>query len=75
MPDTTCAYLYDYDLTQVFAEAAFDIGDWPALVFFDYFNNSDPSDNDTGWLLGTKLGQAKDRGEMQFTYYYADKEA
>jgi hypothetical protein len=74
-PDTTCAYLYDYDLTQVFAEAAFDIGDWPALVFFDYFNNSDPSDNDTGWLLGTKLGQAKDRGEMQFTYYYADKEA
>lgn len=74
-PDTTCAYLYDYDLTQVFAEAAFDIGDWPALVFFDYVNNSDPSDNDTGWLLGTKLGQAKDRGEMQFTYYYADKEA
>lgn len=74
-PDTTCVYLYDYDLTQVFAEAAFDIGDWPALVFFDYVNNSDPSDNDTGWLLGTKLGQAKDRGEMQFTYYYADKEA
>lgn len=74
-PDTTCAYLYDYDLTQVFAEASFDIGDWPALVFFDYVNNSDPSDNDTGWLLGTKLGQAKDRGEMQFTYYYADKEA
>jgi len=74
-PDTTCVYLYDYDLTQVFAEASFDIGDWPALVFFDYVNNSDPSDNDTGWLLGTKLGQAKDRGEMQFTYYYADKEA
>ena len=74
-PDTTCVYLYDYDLTQVFAEASFDIGDWPALVFFDYINNSDPSDNDTGWMFGTKLGQAKDRGEMQFTYYYADKEA
>jgi len=73
--DATCVYLYDYDLTQVFAEASFDIGDWPALVFFDYFNNSDPSDNDTGWMLGTKVGQAKDRGEMQFTYYYADKEA
>jgi hypothetical protein len=74
-PDTECVYLYDYDLTQVFAEASFDIGEWPALVFFDYVNNSDPSDNDTGWLLGTKIGQAKDRGQMQFTYFYADKEA
>ena len=73
--DASCVYLYDYDLTQVFAEASFDLGDWPTLVFFDYFNNRDPSDNDTGWMLGTKLGQAKDRGEMQFTYYYADKEA
>jgi hypothetical protein len=71
----TCVYLYDYDLTQVFAEASFDLGDWPTLVFFDYFNNSDPSDNDTGWMFGTKIGQAKDRGELQFTYYYADKEA
>ena len=44
-------------------------------MFFDYVNNSDPSDNDTGWLLGTKIGQAKDRGQMQFTYFYADKEA
>jgi hypothetical protein len=71
----TCVYLYDYDLTQVFAEASFDLGDWPTLVFFDYFNKSDPSDNDTGWMFGTKIGQAKDRGELQFTYYYADKEA
>ena len=74
-PDAECVYLYDYDLTQVFAEASFDIGEWPALVFFDYVNNSDPADNDTGWLVGTKIGQTKDRGQMQFTYYYADKEA
>ena len=44
-------------------------------MFFDYVNNSDPSDNDTGWTLGTKIGSAKDRGQMQFTYFYADKEA
>ena len=74
-PDATCVFLYDYELTQVFAEAAFNVGEWPALVFFDYVNNSDPSDNDTGWIIGTKLGQAKDRGQMQFAYYYADKEA
>jgi hypothetical protein len=74
-PDAECVYVYDYELTQVFAEAAFDVGEWPMLVFMDYVNNSDASDNDTGWMLGTKIGQAKDRGQMQFTYYYADKEA
>jgi len=74
-PDTECVYLHDYKLAQLFAEASFDIGELPASVFFDYVNNSDASDHDTGWILGTKIGQAKDRGEMQFTYYYADKEA
>ena len=70
-----CTYLYDYDLTQLFAEASFEVGDWPVLVFLDYMNNSDASDNDTAWLFGTKIGQAKDRGQTQFTYYYADKQA
>ena len=74
-PESICVYRYDYDLTQVFAEASFELGEWPAMVFFDYINNSDPSENDTGWTLGTTIGQAKDRGQMQFTYYYADKEA
>jgi hypothetical protein len=74
-PGADCVYLYDYTLTQVFAEASFDVGEWPMLVFMDYINNSDASDNDTGWSIGTKIGQAKDRGQMQFTYYYADKEA
>lgn len=74
-PGASCAYLYDYQLTEVFAEATFDVGDWPALVFFDYVNNSDPSDNDTAWIAGAKFGQTKDRGQMQFSYYYADKEA
>jgi hypothetical protein len=74
-PDSSCFYLYDYLLTEVFAEAAFDIADWPASVFFDYVNNSDPSDNDTGWTVGTRIGQASDRGQIQFSYLYADKEA
>jgi hypothetical protein len=74
-PDVECIYAYDYLLTQAFAEAKFDIGDWPAVVFMDYVNNSDPSDNDTGWTLGTSIGQTKDRGQMKFTYIYADKEA
>jgi len=74
-PNTTCIYLYDYLLTQAFAEAAFSIGGWPTSVFMDVVNNSDPSDNDTGWTVGARLGNAKDRGQFQFSYFYADKEA
>jgi len=74
-PDTTCVFLYDYKLAQAFAEASFDIGDWPALVYVDYIKNSDPSESNTGWILGTKIGQTKNRGDMQFSYFYADKEA
>ncbi len=70
-----CVYLYDYMLTQVFAEAAFELGGWPATVFADFVNNGDASVNDTGWTIGTRLGQAKDRGQVQFSYFYAEKEA
>ena len=70
-----CVYLYDYMLTQVFAEAAFELGGWPAAVYADYVNNGDASENDTGWTLGTRFGQAKDRGQVQFSYLYAEKEA
>ena len=73
--DTDCVYLYDYQLTQVFAEAAFNIGEWPTTLFFDYVNNSDPDENDTGWTMGGRFGQTKDRGQMQFSYFYSEKEA
>ena len=73
--DVECVYLYDYKLTQAFAEASFEIGEWPALVFFEYINNSDASDHNTGWALGTRIGRARDRGQMEFNYYYADKQA
>lgn len=74
-PDASCEYVYDYMLTEVFAEASFDLGDYPVTVFGDFVSNSDASDDDTGWTLGAKFGQSKDRGQMQFTYFYADKGA
>ena len=72
---TTCIYLYDYKLTEVFAEAGFDLGSLPTVVFFDATNNSDPSANDTAWKLGTRIGQSNDRNQWQFSYWYAEKEA
>lgn len=73
--DIECVYRYDYMLTEVFAEASFDVGEVPVTVFGDYVNNDDAPGNDTGWMLGTRVGQAQDRGQWQFTYYYAEKEA
>jgi hypothetical protein len=75
VPGEDCVYLYDYMLTQVFAEAAFELGGWPATVFADFVNNGDASENDTGWTIGTRVGQAKDSGQFQFSYFYAEKEA
>ena len=68
-------YRYDYMLTEVFAEASFDLGSIPVSIFGNYVTNSDAPEDDTGWLLGTHIGQAKDRGQWQFSYAYADKEA
>jgi len=73
--DTTCVYLYDYLLTELFAQADFKVGDWPMTVFLDYVNNGDAADNDTAWTLGATFGKAKDRGQFDFSYYYADKQA
>jgi hypothetical protein len=70
-----CVYLHDYNLAEVFAEAGFDLGGFPTVVFFDATNNSDPSDNDTAWKLGTRIGTAKDRNQWEFSYWYAEKEA
>ncbi|MGI9342102.1 MAG: putative porin [Gammaproteobacteria bacterium] len=72
---TTCVYLFDYLLTEVFGEATFDMFGFPTVVFFDATNNSDPSANDTSWKLGTRIGKTKDRGQAQFSYWYAEKEA
>jgi len=74
-PDTNCVYLYDYQLTEAFAEAAFNLGDLPAAVFFDYVRNGDPDENNTAWTVGAKVGQAKGRGQMEFYYFYTDKQA
>ena len=74
-PDVDCVFQYDYVLTELFAQATFDVRDWPTTVFADYVRNSDPSENNTAWSLGVRAGQAKDRGQFQLSYYYADKEA
>jgi hypothetical protein len=73
--DGICTYEFDYEMTEVFGEAGFDLFGSPAVVFFDFVNNSDPDENDTAWSVGTRIGKTKKDGDMQFSYWYADKEA
>ncbi|MFT4798851.1 MAG: hypothetical protein ACI9B8_003296 [Sulfitobacter sp.] len=72
---TRCEYLYDYLLTEVFAEASFEFGVMPVKLFADYVNNSDAPDDNTGWTLGGKIGHTKGREQLALTYYYTDKGA
>jgi len=44
-------------------------------LFFDFVNNSDPSQNDMAWSAGTRIGKTRKAGDWQFSYWYADKEA
>lgn len=72
---TECVYRYDYLLTELFAEATFEVSAMPITVFGNYVTNGDVKEHDTGWTLGARIGQVKDRGQWQFSYFYADKEA
>jgi hypothetical protein len=73
--DAECVYRYDYMLTEAFAEASFDVGSMPVKVFGNYVNNADAPSNDTAWMIGAHLGEVKDRGQWQLTYFYSEKEA
>ena len=69
-------YLSDYDIAEVFAEYAFDVGQRPVAVFADFARNtSAATSQDTGWLIGGKLGKLKDPGTWELSYDYRDIEA
>jgi hypothetical protein len=70
-----CVYAFDYNLTEAFGEIQFDIGGFPTTLFGDYVYNSDPDTNNTAWTAGVRAGQARDRGQVRLSYFYAKKEA
>lgn len=71
----TCVYAFNYELVEVFGEAGFSIGGVPANLYFDFVNNGDPSQNDTGYAAGIKLGKVKDSGDFEGSWTYQDLEA
>ena len=73
--DGELEYEYDYETVELFAELRTTIADLPASLFVDWVENQDPSDDNTGWAVGAKLGKAKKRGTWQLGYTYQDLDA
>ena len=72
---TDMVFRNDYRELELFSELTFKVGDLPASVFFDWVENQDASDNETGWAAGAQLGKAKNPGTWQLAYIYEDIEA
>ena len=73
--DTT-TYDSDFDIAQVFGEVGFPVSGLPVKVFGDYLKNtSAKSSEDTGYLIGARIGKCKKQGSWQFGYNYRDLEA
>lgn len=70
----TC-YLNDYNLLGVSAEYSTKVGALPLVVWGDYIDNQDPSDLNTGYAIGAKLGKAGDPGTWELGVLYQDVEA
>ncbi|MEN8128391.1 MAG: putative porin [Planctomycetota bacterium] len=69
-------YDFDYNMVEGFAEYAARINDLPVSVYGNYVVNiASGVSEDTGWLIGTKLGKAKKPGSWEFKYNYRDIEA
>lgn len=66
-------YVYNYKLLEFFGDYTTKMGELPLELYGDYVvNTASGVSKDTGWLIGTKLGKARDIGSSQFGYEYRD---
>ena len=69
-------YESDFDVIRAFGQAAFPIAGQSCAVFGEILSNTVAiSGEDTGYLVGARLGKCKNPGSSQFTYNYRDVEA
>jgi hypothetical protein len=71
---TAAAYATGFELVDLIAEVGGDIG-VPAAVYGNFVQNQDADEDDTGYMLGLKLGKTKEPGSVDFNYNYRELEA
>lgn len=72
---STDFYDNDYNIFETFGEYKFTALSMPMSFYGSYVNNLAVSNEDTGWIVGTKLNKAKAVGTWQLSYDYRDIEA
>ncbi len=68
-------FITDYSEWELFGDVSFKAGSIPLTLFFDYVINTAADDDDTGYLVGFKVGKTKEPGSWDFLYNYRELEA
>lgn len=69
-------YVSDYDIFEAFGEYGFKCGTMPLAFFGTWVRNVAAStDEDTGWLIGTRFNKVRDPGSWELIYDYRDTQA
>jgi hypothetical protein len=69
-PTVTLRHQHEYREIELFFEAGTSWNERPILLMADYVVNTEPDMDDTGWLLGLKLGRVLGRGTWALRYNY-----
>lgn len=71
---TDVLYATGFEIMDLIAQVGFDAG-IPVALYGNYAVNQDADEDDTGYMVGLKLGQAKNPGSFDFEYNYRELEA
>ena len=72
--DDSGLYVNDYEIVELFAEAAHRLNNIPVVVMGDYVKNTAADSLDNGWLVGIRVGKTKKPGSWAFRYIYREVE-
>jgi hypothetical protein len=71
---STCAYKFNYEEVEVFADLSLSVFDRPLSLFAEYVQNQDADDYDVGWVAGANYGKASGKASWELGYQYQDLE-
>jgi len=72
--DGSLTYANGYEIFELFAKFGFDVG-LPIEFSANYVDNQEADEENTGYMLGIKLGKLKDVGSFEFGYSFRELEA
>jgi len=68
--DTLTGYANGFEIIELLAESSHKLNNTPVTLLADFVKNTAADSLNTGWLVGVKIGRAKERGTWAFRYNY-----